>query len=142
MKRSIVAWMGVLGLSLCMLGCGGGYDEPTFSNVAEGKLTKGGQPLALNTAEYGDYARIELEFASQDIEGLAFGASVADDGTFTFRAPEDAEISGKFRVSVQHFEDGETDSLGGKYAGDASPIELEITPGQEILIELDDYPTE
>ena len=121
-----------------MLGCGGGgYEEPSYSTVVTGKITKGGQPLTVNTAEFGDYARIEMTFLSLDTEGLAYGVTVAQDGTFELQVPEEAVVSGKFRVAVAHFPDGESDALKGKFGEENSPIEVEITPGQEVLIDLD-----
>ncbi|MBC8877076.1 MAG: hypothetical protein H8E44_47210 [Planctomycetes bacterium] len=122
---------------LCVLaaGCSESYEEPTFSQALTGKLLKGGQPLALDKTELGDYARIELSFVPVD-GGSAWDAPVAEDGSFELELPEGESLSGKYKVVVFHYADGEEDALGGKFDEANSPVVVEL-PQENLTIDLD-----
>jgi hypothetical protein len=112
-------------------------EEPTYETSFTGKLVKGGTPLSVDKAQYGDYARVELLFVPLEGDGNSLIAEVAEDGTFKVNLPEGQTPSGKYRVAVHQYSDGENDALEGKFGEDNSPIECEITPGQSLDIDLD-----
>lgn len=136
MKREFTRaiWLGCL--CLLVVGCSDGYEEPTYSQALKGKLLKGGQPLTVNKAEYGDYARIELSFIPVEGEGASWDAPVADDGSFNVDLPEGEKLSGKYKVVVLQYSNGEEDALGGKFDEENSPIVVDIT-GEDLIIDLD-----
>jgi hypothetical protein len=138
MKGKFAVWLCCSVLCALLLGCqGGGYEEPEYTTMVTGKLTKGGQPLTVNTAEYGDYARIELSLISLDEPGKQYDTTVAEDGTFEVTAPEGESLAGKYRIAVRHYPEADEDALQGEFDQDTSPIEREISAGTELTIDLD-----
>lgn len=139
MKPGLTQWLrlGTCMLCLVALGCTDGYEEPEFETVVTGKLTKGGAPLTVDKAQFGDYARVELTFVPVEGEGDTLDAQVEEDGSFTVQLAEGKKPSGKYRVVVYQYSDSENDALEGKFGEENSPIEVAITPGQPLDIDLD-----
>jgi hypothetical protein len=78
-----------------------------------------------------------------DEAGKRFVASVLADqpGAFELVGQDARPIPpGRYRVSVGLGREGGTDELQGMYGPDNSPIEVEVRPGEDLVIDLNNYP--
>lgn len=138
------AWLAVAIVSAG--GCGRVRKLGTDEVPITGRVTKGGEPLPLdpNLSQTGA-ASVQVSFF-RILDGGEFGRGqsviTAADGTYKTIVP----APGRYRVTVEHFNGGPEDLLRGRFAGQNSPIEIDIAanpPGvktpPEIAIELDAY---
>lgn len=136
--RTLCQWI-VLGVACALLGCSSHPPEPPPVPVLKGKLTKGGQPLAVSQG-MGDYAHVAAIFIPLGHQATQFNCKVAADGTFT-AASSDGSVPapGKYRVAVRQWDPfPRTDKLNGAFDEDRSPIVVEITnPPTDLVIDLD-----
>jgi hypothetical protein len=118
----MVWWIGVALLGLAVSGCNSAPVVEAPKATIKGKLTKGGQPLPLNTS-MGDYAFNQVIF-------LPFTIETADG-----KPPP----AGKYRVAVRQWEPSPTtDKLGGQFDEQRTKITVEITdPPKDLEIDLD-----
>jgi hypothetical protein len=119
-------------------GCGGPAVVEAPKATLKGKVTKGGQPLPVNTS-MGDYAYVQVVFAPAS-GGAPFNARVGPDGSFTIESADGKPpAAGKYRVGVHQWEPyPTTDKLGGAFDEKKSPITVEITdPPKDLAIDLD-----
>ena len=127
-------------LTVVASGCGGSPVVEGPKATLKGKVTKGGQPLPVNTS-MGDYAYVQAIFTPTTATGGApFNVRVGADGSFTVEnADGKPPPAGKYRVAVRQWEPfPQTDKLGGAFDEKKSPIIVEITdPPQDLNIDLD-----
>jgi hypothetical protein len=100
---------------LAVVGCGdGGVKAPPNATIIKGKLTKGGQPLAVKPM----VGLIELVFVPVDAGGDSKQvvdkqtATVSPDGTFELRGLSGRGISpGKYKIVVRQWDEFPTNDL-------------------------------
>jgi hypothetical protein len=123
--------------SFFIAGCGpASVEEPAV--VMKGKLTKGGQPLAVNSA-MGDYSYNQVIFVPAD-GSPPFNSKVQADGSFTIvREDGKPPPPGKYKVAVRQWDPyPKTDKLGGQFDEQKTRITVEITdPPKDLEIDLD-----
>jgi len=111
----------------CILafGCGGG------GGAVKGKVLRGGQPIKV-----GDKGMVQVRFIAED---NGYTAPVAADGSFTLTGNEGKGIpAGKYKIAVLAYDPYPTkDLLGGKFSAMATPINRDVKPGDEVVIDLD-----
>ena len=117
-------------LAIGISGCGSSPVVEGPKATLKGKLSKGGQPLPVNTT-MGDYAYVEAKFMPTAGGGAPFNVRVGADG----KPPP----AGKYRVAVRQWEPYPgNDKLGGAFDETRSPITVEITdPPKDLNIDLD-----
>lgn len=142
MRNSL--WSGILAtIAIAVIvssGCGGPAVVEGPKATLKGKVTKGGQPLAVNTS-MGDYAYVQAIFTpAAATGGSPFNVRVAPDGSFTIESADGKPPpAGKYRVAVRQWEPyPSTDKLGGAFDEAKTPITVEITnPPKDLAIDLD-----
>lgn len=107
----------------------GGCSSNEPSLMLSGKVTRNGQPLALQADEY-----VTLVFYELDDKGelglQSFSAAVQPDGTYQGGIEE-----GKYRISLQIMKKGDfKDQLGGVYTQSASPLTKDVTGSEDDYI--------
>jgi len=125
-------------LTFGMSGCGSSPVVEAPKATLKGKVTKGGQPLAVNTT-MGDYAYVQAIFTPA-AGGAPFNVRVGADGSFTVENAEGKPPpAGKYRVAVRQWDPyPQADKLGGAFDEKRSPIVVEITdPPKDLNIDLD-----
>jgi hypothetical protein len=132
--RFLVVVLFVAGVAGCGAGSGPAYNPNT---LLKGKVTKGGQPLQVNKAQMGNYARVEVAFVPV-AGGTAYSSEVKDDGTFEIVTTEGKAIpTGKYKIAVRQLE-YQNDLLQGKFDEQNTPITRDITTDtKEVTIDLD-----
>jgi hypothetical protein len=117
-----------------LTGCSSG-PPPEPAVAVRGRLTNGGQPLAVAGREVGT-GFVELKFLPLGPEGKVgtafFQASVDDQGYYTVPGRQNVGLPpGKYRVVVRQWEPyPQTDKLGGKFDEQNSKLERTLdAPG-------------
>jgi hypothetical protein len=113
---------------------------PDRKIVAKGKVTKGGQPIPLNKAQFRDYAKVEIVFISEKDPNHKVSVDAEPDGTFVLAAEAgDPLPPGKYRVAINQWEPyPRKNTLEGKFDAKNTPIVVEITnPPKDIDIDID-----
>jgi hypothetical protein len=125
-------------LAILASGCNSAPVVEAPKPVVKGKLTKGGQPLPLNTS-MGDYAFNQVIFLPAS-GGASFNSKVQADGSFTIETADGKPPpAGKYRVAVRQWEPSPSnDKLGGQFDEQRTTITVEITdPPKDLQIDLD-----
>jgi hypothetical protein len=118
-------------------GCGGTVVEGPVATL-KGKITKGGQPLPVNTS-MGNYAYVEVMLMPAG-GGAPYIVRAEADGSFAVETADGKPPpAGKYRVAVRQWEPyPQTDRLGGKFDERNTPITIEVTdPPKDLNIDLD-----
>jgi hypothetical protein len=121
-----------------LAGCPGETVVQGPATTMKGKITKGGQPLPLNTS-LGGYAYVEVSLTPTS-GGVPYITRAAADGSFAIdTADGKPPPAGKYRVGVRQWEPyPQTDKLGGAFDDKRSPIVVDITdPPKDLNIDLD-----
>jgi hypothetical protein len=124
-------------LAVLVVGCGGPVVEAPTAAL-KGKITKGGQPLPVNTS-MGAYAYVEAILIPPG-GGAPYTTRVAADGSFAVELAEGASIPpGQYRVAVRQWEPyPQTDKLGGRFDEKNTQIVVTVAaPPKELVIDLD-----
>jgi len=110
---------------ILVLGCGGG------GGAVKGKVLKGGQPLKVS-----DKGMVQVRFIN---ESDGFTAPVGPDGSFTLTGNEGKGIpAGKYKIAVLAYDPYPTkDLLAGKFSAMATPVNKDVKPGDDVVIDLD-----
>ena len=111
-----------------VVGCGG-Y-KPASGVTVKGKVTKGGVPLTVpNMAAKVGSVKIDLFPVHSDPqdERDAPGTLGGTDGSFEIAGGGKGIKPGKYKLSVVADPGDGQDQLGGKFAGQNSPIEVDIS---------------
>lgn len=126
------------GMLVALLGCNDTqYDQKV---VLQGKLTKSGQPVTVNNAQMGDYARVEVLFLREGTQDTPIALRVGPDGTFALATDDGNPLpAGKYRVGVRQWEPyPSNDLLQGKFDVAKTPIRVELTnEKKDIVIDID-----
>lgn len=126
-----------LAFALFFLGCGGPQDD---SVPVRGKLTNGGQPLAVKGRELG-LGYVELHFYRMSDDGTIdkdpADAAVEESGEFTVRGRDGRGLPpGKYKITVRQLDPApDNDKLGGRFNLQNTPLVREVTD-EEIVIDL------
>lgn len=123
-----------------LIGCGSSGPEYKETVILKGKVTKGGQPLTVNKAQMGDYARVEATFIPEAADATPHTVVVKEDGTFDMVTTEGKPLpEGKYKVAVRQWEPVNTnDLLKGAFDEKNTPIKREIkSDTKEVTIDLD-----
>ena len=138
-NRQII-WLCTIIFGAALAGCGGDQG-PATSTALRGKVTKGGQPLAVDSAKYGPYAHVEVRLIpAEGTADVKYSANAKPDGSFELAVYEDQpRPTGKYRVAVFQWNPApEKDDLKGQFDEKNTTIVRDIAPGQtELLIDLD-----
>lgn len=96
--------------------------------LLQGKVVKSGEPLKVNSAQLGDYARVEAIFVPQDNSHPGYAVKVEPDGSFRLATESGNPLpSGKYRVAVRQWEPyPQNDLLQGKFDQKNSPVMIDI----------------
>ena len=123
-------WAGWGCIVLALLATAGCGEEVVVKETVllQGKVVKGGQPLTVNSAQLGDYARVEAIFVPQDNSHPGYAVKVEPDGSFRLATESGKPLPpGKYRVAVRQWEPyPQTDLLQGKFDQKTSPIMIDI----------------
>lgn len=139
-----VALLGVLSAG----GCGPGNEPapPPATQVPKGRIVRAGEPVrtAARQLPPGDSGlRVEFVRLGPDEAGRRIVTNVLSDqpGAFELTGQDARPISpGRYRVAVRVGPEGGSDELQGKYGPENSPIEVEVKPGEDLVIDLANYP--
>ncbi len=134
-------WVGVLCLvALVAFGCSGGATKESSQPVVvvQGRLTKGGQPLLVDKAQYGDYARVVVRFIRTDATA-SYEATVDETGFFNISGADGRGIPpGEYKIAVYQWDPApEVDKLQGAFDDTNTKIIRQVTGGAPIEIDLD-----
>lgn len=142
MNVQISRWLGWRVAATLLLavaaGCGGAPVVEAPKTTLQGKITKGGQPLPVNTT-MGDYAHVQAIFMPAS-GGEPINVRVGADGSFNIESADGKPpAAGKYRVAVRQWEPyPQTDKLGGRFDERNTPITVEVTdPPKDLNIDLD-----
>jgi hypothetical protein len=118
-------WIALVGCFTLLAAFGGcGSDGP--ANTLTGKITRNGQPLALQPGEQIIVTVYELD-AQGALGEHSYGAIIDKaDGSY-----EVGIGPGKYRIAVQIVKAGEGDALKGKYSMSSSPLEVDVVDDME-----------
>lgn len=138
-QSSAGSWILAATLALTACGCGSAPPVAAPQAVLQGKVTKGGQPLAVDPQMTG-YAFVQVIFIPAGTRDPLFNERVDPTGSFTVTTDDGKPPpAGKYRVAVRQWEPyPSTDKLGGKFDEMRTPIVVEITnPPKDLTIDLD-----
>jgi hypothetical protein len=130
-------------MCLALAGCGSSGPDVEIKTVLTGKILKGGQPLVVNSAEYGGYAHVEVILIQDVSGGKSYTATAAEDGSFQVDVFDGEPIlPGNYRVAVHQWNTApDVDVLQGKYSESNTPVVVEVTASDEPLVIDLDQPT-
>lgn len=129
-------------VALLLTGCGsrGGVAEGRTKPI--GRLLDGGLPIKVKTENMppGDpgmqitFIRLGGVTAGEETAAQILNAAEA---SFELVGADGKGIEpGKYRVAVSIGPFGSADQLGGKYTREKSPIEVEVKPGEDLVIDV------
>jgi hypothetical protein len=119
---------------------------PAASPPPKGRIVRRGvgvKSAARNLPPGDNGFRVVFIRLGPDDAGKRIVASVLADqpGAFELVGQDAKPIPpGRYRVAVGLGREGGTDELQGKYGPENSPIEVEVRPGEGLVIDLADYP--
>src|SRR5262245_35427568 len=123
----------LLVLGLFALGCG---DSSHIK--AKGRIVKGGQPYLAPEGEGFRVFFVPLEVRKDDHYDSYAAEYDPQDGSFCVQGKDGRGLpAGKYRVDLQLMKSKE-DLLSGKLMGKKSPMILEVTDGDDVVINLDE----
>jgi hypothetical protein len=143
--------LGVLvGILVVAAGCNSDQPKAEAGKViAKGRILKNGLPLkpsekAMAKMPPGDSGLevIFIKLGTADA-GEEIRARILDEppGTFDLIGAEGKGIPpGRYRVAITLGPFGSADELKGKYSRDNSKIDIEVKPGEDVVIDLANYP--
>ena len=138
----LVAWLAAFLLS----GCGGDGNPPVASGiVVQGKVVKGGQPLAVPRQDVG-FGMVQVMLIPVSGSGETERCSAKPDGTFQVLGAGKGLPAGRYKLAVYQRDKGiESDLLEGAFSEQKTPIVVEL-PEKNVggrldlgVIELDSY---
>lgn len=127
------------------LGCSSKSETAEGRTKPKGRILENGLPIKAKTANLppGDpgmnvtFIKIGSADAGEEIQAQIIDAA---EGSFELIGADAKGIPpGKYRVAVTLAPQGSTDALKGKFSRDKSKIEVEVKPGEDLIIDIANY---